>query len=239
MDRVATFKDRGIVLRETESGESDKMLTVLLKERGKVSIYARGARKPNSKFYASCSLFCYSDLVLFQKGEFLSVSSADVINGFVNIRNDYDAFLCACFITELVDKIIFSNMETEKILRLLALSLRALNKGSDLGIVRPAFSFKLMQMEGFTPVLEKCARCNSDVTQYFSQDGTVCENCRSEIDTPVSKGTVKAIDYIINSETDKMFGFNLDKALKTELSLACDLFIRNNLEIRLKSDEIN
>ena len=235
---MGTFKDNGIVLRESKSGESDKMLTVLLKGKGKVSVYARGARKLKSSFCVSCSLFCYSDFVLFQKSDFLSLTSADVINPYTKIQSDYDAFRCACFMAEMVDKIILREMDTEKILKLLALSLNALDKGIDPDIVRPAFAFRIMSYEGFIPVLDSCRSCKTAEASYFSGEGLVCKDCACVCDVFISKGAIRAIDYIVNAETKRMFSFQLDGHVKRELLAACDLFVKQNLGIVFKSDSL-
>ena len=43
---------RGVVLRETETRDADKILTVLTAEQGKIAVIARGARRKSCKFAA-------------------------------------------------------------------------------------------------------------------------------------------------------------------------------------------
>ena len=54
----------GLVLRETVTRETDKILTVLTPDRGKISLIARGARRKNSRLAAACQLLAYSELTL-------------------------------------------------------------------------------------------------------------------------------------------------------------------------------
>ena len=44
----------GLILRDTDTKETDKILTVLTAEMGKISVIARGARRKNSRLAAAC-----------------------------------------------------------------------------------------------------------------------------------------------------------------------------------------
>ena len=56
---------KGIVLRETETKETDKILTLLTAERGKISVIARGARRKGCRFAASAQPLVYSEWTLY------------------------------------------------------------------------------------------------------------------------------------------------------------------------------
>ena len=60
---------RGIVLRETETKEADKILTLLTAERGKLSVIARGARRKSCKYTACAQPLVWSEWTLYQKGD--------------------------------------------------------------------------------------------------------------------------------------------------------------------------
>ena len=55
---------RGLVLRETETKETDKILTLLTAEQGKISVIARGARRKNCKFAAAAQSLAWSEWTL-------------------------------------------------------------------------------------------------------------------------------------------------------------------------------
>ena len=55
---------RGIVIKETFSGDSDKYIIIFAKDIGKVSVFAKGARKLKSKFLAGTALFTYGDFIV-------------------------------------------------------------------------------------------------------------------------------------------------------------------------------
>ena len=59
---------KGIVLRETETRDADKILTVLTAEQGKIAVIARGARRKGCKFAACAQPLAYSGVDALQKG---------------------------------------------------------------------------------------------------------------------------------------------------------------------------
>ena len=46
----------GVVLRVTDTKETDRILTVLTPDRGKIPLIARGARRKNSRLAAACQM---------------------------------------------------------------------------------------------------------------------------------------------------------------------------------------
>ena len=60
---------KGIVLRETETREADKILTLLTGEYGKLSVIARGARRKSCKFAACAQSLAWSEWTLYQRGQ--------------------------------------------------------------------------------------------------------------------------------------------------------------------------
>ena len=63
-EKEAVFTVKGLVLRVTDVGESDRMLTVLTAEEGKLSVWARGVRKLTSSGLSSAQLFSYANFTL-------------------------------------------------------------------------------------------------------------------------------------------------------------------------------
>ena len=69
MAERAYIVTKGVVLRETETKETDKILTLLTADRGKISVIARGARRKGCKFAACAQQLAYSEWTLYQKGD--------------------------------------------------------------------------------------------------------------------------------------------------------------------------
>ena len=57
---------KALVLRAVDYKESDKILTLLTQDMGKLTASARGARRKGSALAAGCQLLCWSEMVLFE-----------------------------------------------------------------------------------------------------------------------------------------------------------------------------
>ena len=81
---------QGIVLRETNYKEADKILTVLTRDLGKRTVKARGCRRKNSKLTAASQLLVYSEMTLSERGEFTTLTEADPLEQFWSVRQDLE-----------------------------------------------------------------------------------------------------------------------------------------------------
>ena len=80
----------GLVLRETVTRETDKILTVLTPDRGKISLIARGARRKNSRLAAACQLLAYSELTIYEKGQWFMLDEAETLELFTGLVSTQD-----------------------------------------------------------------------------------------------------------------------------------------------------
>src|SRR2546428_4929599 len=62
--RLATYRDRAVVLRKLDYGEADRIFTFLTREHGKVGAIAKGVRRPTSKLGPSLELYGHVDVLL-------------------------------------------------------------------------------------------------------------------------------------------------------------------------------
>ena len=108
----------GLVLRETVTRETDKILTVLTPDRGKISLIARGARRKNSRLAAACQLLAYSELTIYEKGQWFMLDEAETLELFTGLRTDFVALSLASYLADLTDATAQAE-DTSQLLRLL------------------------------------------------------------------------------------------------------------------------
>ncbi|MDR1000345.1 MAG: DNA repair protein RecO [Clostridiales bacterium] len=247
-------KVRGLVIRESEHGETNKRLTFFAKEYGKITITAIGARKPKSKFLASAQLFTYSDLVLYDGGNYLTVSQSDVIDNFYAIRRDFDSLVLACYFCKLADKTVPYGTQADDILHLLLLTLSALCKGNGTPpeLIAAAFETKFLQLHGFTPELNVCAcgeilrgqtrtPSNDPVADtplngeapriWFGEEGVACDNCRAANSTRVTLAVLNAMEYEFGANLSAVFKLRADESTIKMWRGANKLLMRRHLDL--------
>jgi len=237
---VKTIKVRGIVLREFEAGESDKRLVIFCKEHGRLLVYARGARKPSSKFMAAAQLFTYADFVLAKGQGFHSLTQAEVIKNFYALRQDYDRLMSAHLIAEVCEKTLLDNIESDTLLLLVLRSLDTLAKDMYLPIqVSCVFLTRFFDVFGLRPQTDACILCNTPVseikTKALCAEGIVCEAHKPAASLRISDTAVHAIDHICDSNLTQSFMFNATQGLLTELQNAALFLWRCHFEITLKT----
>ena len=96
---------KGVVLRETQTKEADKILTVLTPERGKLAVIARGARRKGSKIAAASELLAFSELVLYQRGSWYYLDEASTITLFGRLRTDIELLALASYFAEMTEAV--------------------------------------------------------------------------------------------------------------------------------------
>ena len=108
----------GLVLRETPFGESDKMMTVLTAERGRISVFGRGARRLKSDFFVATQLFCYTEFVLVQSSEKYYIRECSLIESFYNVRATLQGLALASYIADVAADAATEEHEHAELLRL-------------------------------------------------------------------------------------------------------------------------
>lgn len=117
------IEGEGICLRAVDFGESDKILTVYLAQKGKVAIKARGCKKQKSKLKFAATPLCFGKYYLAGRGHYTLVG-CDPIDNFFNVTLDPVKYYCSCVILEVVEKMC---LEDEYNHRLFVAMLNALN----------------------------------------------------------------------------------------------------------------
>ena len=103
---------KGIVLRGVDTKESDRILTVLTAELGKVAVVAKGARSRRSRITAATQLLVYSDMVLSESHGWQILSEANTIALFDGVRQDVELLSLASYFAELTESVTLEGTES-------------------------------------------------------------------------------------------------------------------------------
>ena len=177
---MGLYRDEGIVLRTHKLGESDRIVSIYTRGRGKVRAVAKGVRKTKSRFGARLEPPTHLQLLLYEGRELDVVTQADTLDHFRPIRDDLDRLTRAVAMLEAVDQLGLEGEPNEPVYQMLLGALRAL-AGHRGPLVVPAFFLKLLALEGFRPVVDECVECGSsdDLVSFdLEAGGTRCREHR-------------------------------------------------------------
>ena len=141
---------KGIVLRATATKEADYILNILTDSLGRIAVVARGARRKGSRIAAGSELLAFSELVLYQRGNWYYLDEASTISLFDGIRQDIELLSLASYFAEMTECVTAEDEPVPEILSLLLNSLYALDTlQKPQSIVKAAFELKLLALSGY------------------------------------------------------------------------------------------
>lgn len=142
----------GMVLKSIPVGEYDRAVTILTTGKGKISAFARNARKQNNRFMAAVSPFCFGTFKLYAGRNSYIMAEAEISNYFEKLREDLEGACYGMYFLEVADFYTRENNDDAEMLKLLYQSLRALlHKNLDNRLVRSVFECKAMAVNGEFP----------------------------------------------------------------------------------------
>lgn len=243
---MKTVKISGIVISENSLGDSDKMLTILTPNLGKISCVAKGAKRPKSMLMAGSQFLCFGEYILYKSQDIYTMNSSNPIELFYNIRTDLDKLNYASHITKIISDVTTENQNNYNILKLFLNTLYTISEtDKDLDFVLSVFRFRLLKILGFSPNITECVSCNlkdDKKYKYFSikDDGFKCADC-GRLDTSaieISEGTRYAIIYSIMADSKKIFSFKINKQSMIEFDLVSRLYFNEKLEKEYKIEKL-
>ncbi|HKB88264.1 MAG TPA: DNA repair protein RecO [Patescibacteria group bacterium] len=146
-----SYSSLGIVLGRKNYGEADRILSIYSSDRGRISLIAKGIRRPKSKKRGHLEVF---SLVKFQanSGHGLDMlTEADISDDFKEIRNSLPKITLAYYLMEVVGKITHENEQNHELFNLILSSLNKLKTENKLKELRLNFVTNLLRIMGYWP----------------------------------------------------------------------------------------
>lgn len=205
------IKVTGMVLSSVPSSEYDKRIVILTKERGKITAFARGARRQTSMLLAATSPFAFGIFTVYEGRNAYTLVQAEIANYFTEVKDDFEAMCYGCYFMEVADYYTRENLDASAVLNLLYATLRALiKKQLEYELIRCIFEMKAMILNGEYPY---------DVVN----DGSLQESTRY------------ALSYVLQSPIQKLYQFTLQPEIFREFRRVQDRFNRQKIDRGFKS----
>lgn len=146
-----SYSSEGIILGRKNFGEADRILSLYSKDRGRITLIAKGIRRPKSKKRGHLEIF---SLVKFQaiSGHGIDLmTEADVSDDYKEIRKSLPKISLAYYFCEVVGRITHENEQNSELFDLVSASLNGLKQGNGLKDLRLNFIQKLLTILGYWP----------------------------------------------------------------------------------------
>jgi DNA repair protein RecO (recombination protein O) len=191
---MPNYKVNGIVLKARHFGESDRILTILDRDLGKLEGVAKGARRAQSTLRGPCQPFSHNLFFLWHGKSLDGISQVEVVDSFAGLRDNLLKLAAASYLVELVDDVARERDPSPELFDLLLESFRWLEEAepnaSAVTHILRAFDLRFLGLAGFAPTLDACASCGSPAEAWagggavaFSAAavGIVCPACRAAV----------------------------------------------------------
>ncbi|WP_029321170.1 DNA repair protein RecO [Butyrivibrio sp. AE3004] len=203
----------GIIIKRAPVGDYDFIVTILTSERGKISAFAKGSRRPGNHLSGVVEPFCFGEFKLYEGRTSYTIQEARIVNYFEFFRNDFNGSMYGMFFLELADYYSRENNDERELLKLLYQSLRALEaENFDNKLVRCVYEIKSLVINGEYPGIPT--------------------------DRKYEESTAYTLEFIRTSSIGKLYSFAVTKDVLYELLHICDIYRKTFIDRKLNSLEM-
>ena len=203
----------GIILKQSPIGEYDRRISLLTKERGKLSAFAKGARRSGSRRAAATAPFVFGKFKLYEGRSSYTLAEADVQNYFEELREDYIGACYGMYFAEVADYYTRENNDEKEMLKLLYQSLKALCAPSlPDPLVRCVYELRAIAVNGEFP--------------------------GPPTDRALEESTLYSLQYIVSSPIEKLYTFAVRDSVLEQLRQIAEEYMRWFVGREFKSLEV-
>lgn len=228
--KIIRFSTDGLVIRENNIGDNDRLVTILTREYGVIKAFVVGAKSIKSKRSPATSLLSYSNFNIDKKGDTYKIVEATVNKVFFAASSDILVLSIAQYFCELCYHLGPEDNDCEEFLRLVLNSLYFLTEGKrSPELIKAITELRIACISGYTPNLIACNNCGEfeqDIMYFRLEDGTVyCDKCRKDGCIEVPLTIIKAMRHIVYSKLESLYSFDISEENAHLLSSITERYI--------------
>ena len=248
---------QAVVLSSAPVGEYDKRVVLLTRERGKISAFAKGARRPGSPFMAACNPFVFGDFLVYEGRSSYNLNQVTIRHHFGNLATLQPEVYYGYYFLELADYFGHEGTDEKQMMNLLYVAVRALTERKmDNRLIRSCFELRTMAEQGLAPRLYECGACGKDLSSseakaFFSlnANGLICEACAKRFSSRGEEGgrsdlmrisvlCLAAMRYACTAPLGRLFSFRLPEENLKELEHISYRYLSRAVDKKIKSLQI-
>ena len=251
----------GMILSAQPNKEYDRRLVLLTKERGKLSVFANGVRRPTAMLSGCSQPFVFGKFTLYEGRESYTLQAVEPENFFAELRNDLEAVYYGVYFCEFAEGVTREGLPAKEELKVLYRSLGALLKKSiGAELVRAIFELKMLSVGGISPQVYECVKCRKkEDLHWFSarSGGCICKSCADKLweeevhaggqneglivgerYLPVSGSTLYTMQYILATPIESLYTFTVTEDVLSQLKKILKEFTDLHIGRKFKSLEM-
>lgn len=218
---MSCYSTRALVLRRVAYGEADWIITLFSPEKGKITVFAKGARKSRKRFSGVLELFSIVSVVVVEGKGLPLLQEASLLHPFAGIRSDIEKTAFASYWMEILLLWTENEQQQLELYHLAEFSLAALDQGDFSPVLASiCFQIRFMKYSGMGPSLFHCCRCCRELARTgharmemdIIRGGAVCPECRKDMisETSLSRGTLNLLEWMEKTDFDCVFRVRAD-----------------------------
>ncbi len=225
-----TYNTDAVVLRVIKTGEADRLVTFLTRDKGVVKAFAKSAAVPKNKLHMSTQMFCYGHYTFYEGKNSTQVNECELSETFPGLRDDIASLALAQYFNELIIETVPTDIKSDEYLRLLLNSLYFLSHNQkDIKILKSVFELRLVSMIGYMPSLVGCVSCGAFESEpmYFNEyTGEIfCNKCAIKESTLYPLEVITAMRHIVYSNLSKVFALTVSDKNIYKLNKATEKYL--------------
>ena len=188
------LQTRALVLRSRSFAETDRLLTLLTWDEGKISAKAPGARRVKSKLAAAVELFTCGSFLLYRGKTLFTITQVQVETRYSRLMMRVEDYARGLYFAELVERLLPEGEPNPQVFQLLQNAWGDLEAGAvDRELLTRYFELRLLLILGFRPHSDNCLFCGDTVGPFYwntTAGGLFCSSCRpsGQPGIPLSRG---------------------------------------------------
>ncbi len=231
----------GLIIREQQTGEDDRLVTLLTRDYGVLRAFVRGAKRIKSRSHSATQLFAYGKFSIYRGKDAYSIDEAQPIEIFFGLRNDIEALSLAQYFCELAGELAPVEDEADEYLKLVLNALHMLSKNKrSHAQLKAIVELRMMSLSGYMPDLVACGDCGefADNGMFFSPvEGQIfCGSCvHDHTCIKIPNGVLAAMRHICYVENAKLFNFALPDESMSFLTDITENFLMTQTSKKFKT----
>ena len=234
----------GLIIKETQTGEADRLVTVLTRDMGVIKAFVRGARSIKSRSLSATQLLGYSRFSIYMSRDVYTIDEAEPIEVFFGVRSDFARTSLAMYFCELICELAPEGSDSQEILSLALNTLYMLsNNKLPTHQLKAVFELRLLSLSGYMPSLVGCSACGkyADESMFFDTESAelFCSACQKPVHSiELTIGVVSAMRHVCLSDPQKIFSFTLSNTGLKSFADIAERYLLATTQRRYKSLEL-